>query len=107
MHLVCHQASCCCACFSGASIGQHILGNLAVSTRNSSTRHSRLLPHSKHVQIMVASTTAFLTAGRFGLAPTVNKGTTAGLKLVDKDGGVKSGDPGGMCLSPVDCCTAV
>lgn len=46
-------------------------------------------------QIMVASTTAFLVAGRFGLAPTVNKRATAGLKLVDDDPGVASGDPAG------------
>ena len=49
------------------------------------------------VQIIVATTTAFLVAGRFGLAPTVKRGATAGLKLVeDPDAaGLKTGDPAG------------
>jgi hypothetical protein len=48
-------------------------------------------------QIMVASTGAFLAAGRFGLAPTVSKGTTAGLKLVERSNaaGIMSNDPSG------------
>lgn len=45
---------------------------------------------------MVASTTAFLVAGRFGLAPTVNRPATAGLDLKERDAGVKSGDPAGV-----------
>jgi photosystem I reaction center PsaK len=53
------------------------------------------------VQIMVASTTLFLAAGRFGLAPTVNRATSAGLKFQDREGGVKSADPSGeVSLSP-------
>lgn len=49
------------------------------------------------MQIIVATTTAFLVAGRFGLAPTVKRGATAGLKLVeDPDAaGLKTGDPAG------------
>jgi hypothetical protein len=54
-----------------------------------------VLHSGKCVQIMVASTTAFLAAGRFGLAPTVNRATTAGLKFTDREGGVKSADPAG------------
>jgi photosystem I reaction center PsaK len=46
---------------------------------------------------MVASTGLVLAAGRFGLAPTVARGTTAGLKLVDRSNaaGVISNDPSG------------
>ncbi|MEW5302372.1 MAG: hypothetical protein WDW38_002472 [Sanguina aurantia] len=46
--------------------------------------------------IMVASTTAFLTAARFGLAPTVKKMATPRLKLVERDIGLISGDPAGF-----------
>jgi photosystem I reaction center PsaK len=47
---------------------------------------------------MVASTTAFLVAGRFGVAPTSTRSTTTGLKLVDnKTAGLFSGDPSGVC----------
>jgi photosystem I reaction center PsaK len=53
------------------------------------------------LQIMVASTTACLVAGRFGLAPTVNKSASAGLKLQEVDGGVKSGDPAGAQHLPL------
>lgn len=37
---------------------------------------------------MIASTTAFLAAGRFGLAPTSNAFATAGLKLTPQNSGV-------------------
>lgn len=46
--------------------------------------------------IMVISTTLFLAAGRFGLAPTATKTSTAGLKLVPQNPGLKSGDPAGF-----------
>lgn len=48
-------------------------------------------------QIMVTMTGLSLAAGRFGLAPTVKKGTTAGLKMVDRSNssGVMSNDPSG------------
>eukprot|EP00884_Botryococcus_braunii_P019489 jgi/Botrbrau1/6223/Bobra.0109s0018.1 len=46
--------------------------------------------------IMVISTTLFLAAGRFGLAPTATKTTTAGLKLTPQNPGLKSGDPSGF-----------
>nr|6IGZ_K Chain K, PsaK [Bryopsis corticulans] len=46
--------------------------------------------------IMVASTGLCLAAGRFGLAPTVNKFATSGLNLVDKPLGLKTGDPAGF-----------
>ncbi|PNW70544.1 hypothetical protein CHLRE_17g724300v5 [Chlamydomonas reinhardtii] len=53
--------------------------------------------------IMVASTTATLAAARFGLAPTVKKNTTAGLKLVDSknSAGVISNDPAGFTIVDV------
>ena len=46
---------------------------------------------------MVTSVGLTLAAGRFGLAPTVKRGTTAGLKLVDRSNaaGVMSNDPSG------------
>jgi photosystem I subunit 10 len=46
---------------------------------------------------MVASTGLTLAAGRFGLAPTVAKGTTAGLKLIPRSNasGIMSNDPSG------------
>ena len=48
------------------------------------------------MQIFVVSTTLFLTAGRFGLAPTVKKRATAGLQLYDTDNaGLITGDPAG------------
>ncbi|KAK9811790.1 hypothetical protein WJX72_010135 [[Myrmecia] bisecta] len=47
--------------------------------------------------IMVASTTAFLVAGRFGLAPTANRQASAGLKLnTTNASGLKTGDPAGF-----------
>lgn len=52
--------------------------------------------------VMIASTTAFLAAGRFGLAPTVNRQATAGLKLQQTDTPpLESRDPDGFNI--VDC----
>lgn len=51
--------------------------------------------------IMIASTTAFLGASRFGLAPSANKTSTAGLKLVGQNPGLKSGDPAGFTAADV------
>lgn len=53
--------------------------------------------------IMIASTTLFLAAGRFGLAPTTNKNATAGLKLVERGNavGLKSNDPSGFTVVDV------
>ena len=47
---------------------------------------------------MIASTATFLAAGRFGLAPTVNRSTSAGLKFQEVDSGLASGDPAGACF---------
>jgi photosystem I reaction center PsaK len=45
---------------------------------------------------MILSTALPLIAGRFGLAPTANRHTTAGLKLYeDKSAGLLSNDPAG------------
>ncbi len=46
-------------------------------------------------QIMVASTATFLSAARFGLAPSVKKVATAGLKLVDREVPFVTNDPAG------------
>jgi len=53
--------------------------------------------------IMIASTTLFLSAARFGLAPTANRNATAGLKLVEKGNavGLKSNDPDGFTVVDV------
>lgn len=51
---------------------------------------------NSELQIMVTSTTAFLVAGRFGLAPTVKQQATSGLRLVDNGTkGLSTGDPAG------------
>lgn len=50
---------------------------------------------------MVASTALCLAAGRFGLAPTTNRRATAGLKLVEVDSGLKTGDPSGFNIVDV------
>lgn len=49
------------------------------------------------LQIMVASTTAFLAAGKFGLAPTVKNGTNAACKLQPRANaaGLITNDPSG------------
>ena len=47
-------------------------------------------------QVMVANVTAFLTAGRFGLAPATNRPADAGLKLSEVDSGLMTGDPAGF-----------
>jgi hypothetical protein len=49
------------------------------------------------VQIMIASTTAFLAAGKFGLAPTVKNGTNAACKLQPRANaaGLITNDPSG------------
>jgi photosystem I reaction center PsaK len=45
---------------------------------------------------MVASTGLCLAAGRFGIAPTVKNGASAGLKLADRGtAGMMTGDPAG------------
>lgn len=47
-------------------------------------------------QAFIISTTAFLAAGRFGLAPTAKLHTKAGTKLYEDDSeGLTTGDPGG------------
>jgi len=54
--------------------------------------------------IMVLSTGLVLAAGRFGLAPTVRKQATAGLKLVDSNkqaAGVLTRDPAGFTVTDV------
>ncbi|KAF8058831.1 hypothetical protein HT031_005399 [Scenedesmus sp. PABB004] len=50
--------------------------------------------------IMVASTATFLAAGKFGLAPTVKRGTDAGCRLVDRPNaaGLLTNDPSGFTV---------
>jgi hypothetical protein len=52
---------------------------------------------SAPLQIMIASTTAFLAAGKFGLAPTVKNGTNAACKLQPRanSAGLITNDPSG------------
>eukprot|EP00897_Mesotaenium_endlicherianum_P009807 jgi/Mesen1/8855/ME000053S08265 len=51
--------------------------------------------------IMVGATTLQLIAGRFGLAPTANRKSTAGLKLVDRETGLGTTDPAGFTATDV------
>ena len=53
------------------------------------------------VQIVVASTTIFLAAGRFGLTPSANRLASPGLKLQGNDSGLKTGDPAGFTATDV------
>lgn len=48
------------------------------------------------MQIIVASTTLFLAAGRFGLTPSANRLASPGLKLSPNNSGLKTGDPAGV-----------
>lgn len=50
---------------------------------------------------VVVMTGLCLAAGRFGLAPTANGTTSAGLKISKKDSGLTSGDPAGFTLVDV------
>ncbi|KAH8947363.1 hypothetical protein BDL97_11G037000 [Sphagnum fallax] len=54
--------------------------------------------------IIVASTTLMLFAGRFGLAPSANRKALAGLKLVDRDSGLQTGDPAGFTATDTLAC---
>ena len=44
-------------------------------------------------QIVLASTTLFLAAGRYGLTPSANRLSTPGLKLVQNSSALQTGDP--------------
>merc|ERR1712093_483113 len=44
-------------------------------------------------QAVLLSTTLFLIAGRFGLAPSANKVADVSLRLKTRDSGLKTGDP--------------
>ncbi|XP_071921330.1 photosystem I reaction center subunit psaK, chloroplastic-like [Coffea arabica] len=57
--------------------------------------------------IMVVSTTLMLFAGRFGLAPSANRKSTAGLKLEIRDSGLQTGDPAGFTLADTLACGSV
>ncbi|KAL2631301.1 hypothetical protein R1flu_015987 [Riccia fluitans] len=54
--------------------------------------------------IMVASTTLMLFAGRFGLAPSANRKALSGLKLVDRESGLQTGDPAGFTATDTLAC---
>ncbi|XP_047325399.1 photosystem I reaction center subunit psaK, chloroplastic-like [Impatiens glandulifera] len=57
--------------------------------------------------IMVTSTSLMLFAGRFGLAPSANRKTTAGLKLEVRESGLQTGDPAGFTLADTLACGSV
>ncbi|KAF5180977.1 Photosystem i reaction center subunit psak protein [Thalictrum thalictroides] len=57
--------------------------------------------------IMVTATTLMLFAGRFGLAPSANRKSTAGLKLEVRDSGLQTGDPAGFTLADTLACGTV
>lgn len=88
---------------------------LAVRSSVSAARPTKVAPASRRTSvvvradgfigsstnlIMVASTGACLAAARFGLAPSVKKQATAGLKLVEgkNAAGVISNDPAGFTV---------
>lgn len=62
---------------------------------------------TKTEKIMVTSTTLMLFAGRFGLAPSANRKATAGLKLVERESGLQSGDPAGFTGTDTLACGVV
>merc|ERR1711869_140797 len=47
-------------------------------------------------QAVLLSTTIFLAAGRFGLAPSANKPVNVALKLQTRESGLKTADPAGF-----------
>ncbi|PIN11632.1 Photosystem I [Handroanthus impetiginosus] len=57
--------------------------------------------------IMITSTSLMLFAGRFGLAPSANRKSTAGLKLEARDSGLQTGDPAGFTLADTLACGSV
>ncbi|XP_042513941.1 photosystem I reaction center subunit psaK, chloroplastic-like [Macadamia integrifolia] len=57
--------------------------------------------------IMVTTTSLMLFAGRFGLAPSANRKSTAGLKLETRDSGLQTGDPAGFTLADTLACGSV
>merc|ERR1719160_702708 len=69
---------------------------LVPSHRRVAVRADASFIGSQANQAIVLSTTIFLAAGRFGLAPSTNKPATAGLKLQTRDSGLKTGDPAGF-----------
>ncbi|KAJ0080767.1 hypothetical protein Patl1_11213 [Pistacia atlantica] len=52
-------------------------------------------------------TCLMLFAGRFGLAPSANRKSTAGLKLEVRDSGLQTGDPAGFTLADTLACGSV
>ncbi|XP_078162702.1 photosystem I subunit K [Carex rostrata] len=57
--------------------------------------------------VMVTTTSLMLFAGRFGLAPSANRKSTAGLKLEARDSGLQTGDPAGFTLADTLACGSV
>lgn len=56
---------------------------------------------------MITTTSLMLFAGRFGLAPSANRKSTAGLKLEARDSGLQTGDPAGFTLADTLACGSV
>ena len=98
------------------------LGLVALGIMHSTGAHSLRTASmtASCLQIVVASTTIFLAAGRFGLTPSANRLASPGLKLQGNDSGLKTGDPAGFTATdvlylgtigetsvamPVVCCT--
>ena len=69
-------------------------------------RRTAVVPRAEYLgsatnQIMILSTALPLLAGRFGLAPTANRGTSAGLKMSERASGLVSNDPSGFTIADV------
>ena len=54
--------------------------------------------------IMVTTTSLMLFAGRFGLAPSTSRVASAGLKLLDRESGLQTGDPAGFTATDTLAC---
>ncbi len=94
-----------CGCMHAPCFCMYMSSNGGVSTRTcpSFSAHDDIVASCSE-QIIVASTTLMLFAGRFGLAPSANRKALAGLKLVDRDSGLQTGDPAGFTATDTLAC---
>merc|ERR1711977_445775 len=86
------------------------MGNNVNSRKNLNTVNRQMVLNRKSIALhadtgfigsqanlaILLSTSIFLLAGRVGLAPSANKPATAGLKLQNRESGLKTGDPAGF-----------
>jgi len=81
--------------FAGRSLRPALKAAPSVARRQRTVTHAGYLGSPTNLVFLI-STTAFLAAGRFGLAPTAKLHTKAGTKLYKDDSeGLTTSDPGG------------